>query len=136
MPKPPLPQELDEFLSRPNPAVIATLTADGSPHSAATWYVWDNGRVLVNMADTRKRLSHLGRDPRVSLTVMGQDEWYRQVTLRGRATSIEPDPELEDIDRLARHYTGGPYAARDQTRVSAWIEVESWYGWIGGQAWT
>lgn len=135
MPKPPLPQELHEFLSRPNPAVIATLAANGSPHTAATWYLLDGGRVLVNMADTRKRLANLRRDPRLSLTAMGQDEWYRQVTLRGRATSIEPDPELEDIDRLARHYTGDPYAARDQTGVSAWIEVESWYGWARGQSW-
>src|SRR3954447_7596804 len=38
MPKPPLPAELDEFLSQPNPSVIATLAPDGSPHTAGTWY--------------------------------------------------------------------------------------------------
>lgn len=137
MPKPPLPAELDEFLSRPNPAVIATLTAKGAPHTAATWYVWDGGRVLVNMAADRKRLDHMRRDPRVAITVMGQgDEWYRQLTLRGHVSAIEDDPSLEDIDRLSTHYTGEPYARREQQRVSAWIDVDSWYGWNGGQAWT
>jgi PPOX class probable F420-dependent enzyme len=136
MPKPPLPRELDDFLSRPNPAVIATLQPDGSPHTAATWYVWDDGRVLVNMDESRKRLQYVRKDPRVSITVVGQDEWYRHVTLRGRAVSIDPDSELEGIDRLARHYTGNPYPDRVHGRVSAWIEVEYWHSWAGGRPWT
>lgn len=136
MPKPPLPPELDEFLSRPNPSVIATLRQDGSPHSTATWYLWENGRVLVNMDEGRKRLEYLRNDPRVSLTVLGADEWYRHVTLVGRVVSLDPDPELEDIDRLSRHYMGNPYSQRDRGRVSAWIEVESWHSWFGGAPWT
>ena len=39
MPKTPVPPELDEFLTQPNPSVIGTVAADGSPHTAATWYV-------------------------------------------------------------------------------------------------
>lgn len=76
MPRPPVPRELDEFLTRPNPAVIATLRPDGSPHTAATWYIWDDGRVLVNMDEGRKRLEHLRNDPRVSITVLGSDAWH------------------------------------------------------------
>ena len=136
MPKPPVPAELDAFLALPNPAVIATLAPDGAPHTAATWYVWDGGRVLVNMAAGRKRLRHMREDPRVSLTVTGEgDGWYHQVTLRGRVAEIAPDPDLADIDRLSRHYTGEPYAARDQERVSAWLEFSRWYGWAGGAPW-
>ena len=136
MPRSSLPDELKAFLAEPNPSVIATLTADGKPHSAATWYLWDDGRVLVNMAATRKRLANMRRDPHVSLTVLGSHEWYRQVTLRGRVTEIADDDGLEGIDRLARHYTGQPYARRDDPRVNAWIEVDSWYGWYGGAPWT
>jgi PPOX class probable F420-dependent enzyme len=136
MPKPPLPQELGDFLSRPNPSVIASLMPDGSPHTAATWYIWDGGRVLVNMDETRKRLQYIRNDPRVSITILGENEWYRQITLRGRAATIAPDDGLTDIDRLSRHYTGEPYANRESPRVSAWIDVESWYGWIGGRFWT
>jgi PPOX class probable F420-dependent enzyme len=135
MPKPPLPQPLDEFLAKPNPAVIATLQPDGAPHSAATWYLWRGGRVEVNMAATRKRLDYLRRDPRVSLTVLSEDDWYRHVTLRGRVTSLEDDPELEGIDRLSKHYTTQPYAKRDQQRVHAYIEVDWWHAWAHGHAW-
>ena len=135
MPKPPLPPELEQFLARPNPSVIATVDPDGSPHTAATWYLWDDGRVLVNMEDTRKRLANLRRDPRVSITVLGDDDWYHQVTLRG-VISLEDDPDHEGADRLARHYTGEPYPRGDRGRVSGWIEVESWYGWAAAQPWT
>ena len=135
MPKQPLPPQLEEFLKQPNPSVIASLRPDGIPHSAATWYLWEDGKVLVNMDEGRKRLEYLRRDPRVSITVLGKDEWYRHVTLSGRAT-LEEDTQLEDIDRLCRHYMGGPYSQRDRRRVSAWIEVESWHSWLGGAPWT
>jgi PPOX class probable F420-dependent enzyme len=134
MPKPPLPAELDEFLSQPNPSVIATLDADGNPHSTATWYLWENGRVLVNMDEGRKRLEYIRNDPRVSITVLGQDDWYHHVTLRGRVVDIDEEG-LDDIDRISRHYTGQPYSQRDRGRVSAWIEVESWHSWAVYRPW-
>jgi PPOX class probable F420-dependent enzyme len=136
MPEPPLPPELDEFLSQPNPSVIATLRPDGSPHTAATWYLWENGRVLVNMDEGRKRLDYMRRDPRVSITVLGADDWYHHVTLRGRVTAIEDDPDFEAIDRLSRQYTGQPYPQRDRRRMSAWIEVEAWHAWAVIESWT
>ncbi|MEA2324952.1 MAG: hypothetical protein QOD81_4802 [Solirubrobacteraceae bacterium] len=135
MPKPPLPAELDELLRKPNPAVIATLKPDGAPHSVATWYLWEDGRVLVNMDEGRARLDYVRRDPRVSLTVLEADDWYHHVSLRGRVTALEDDADLSGIDRLARHYTGRPYAQRDRGRVNAWIDVETWHAWAVGEPW-
>jgi PPOX class probable F420-dependent enzyme len=129
VPTPPVPPEVDSFLARANPAVVATLRPDGAPHSAATWYDWEDGRILLNMEDSRLRLGYLHRDPRVSLTVLDADDWYKQVTLMGRAVSIEADPDLRDIDRLSQRYRGAPYRIRDRARSSAWVEVERWYGW-------
>jgi PPOX class probable F420-dependent enzyme len=134
--KPPLPPHLDAFLKQANPSVIGTIDAEGAPHTAATWYVWEDGRALVNMDATRKRLGHIRRDPRVSLTVIGSgDGWYRHVTLRGRVVALEDDTDLAGIDRLSTHYMGQPYSGRHQQRVNAWIEVESWHAWSGGAPW-
>jgi PPOX class probable F420-dependent enzyme len=129
MPKPPLPAELDELLTRPNPAVIATLKPDGAPHTVATWYLWEDGRALVNMDEGRKRLEYLRNDPRVSLTVFDGDQWYSHVSLRGRVVSLADDADKTDIDRLSRHYRGRDYPDRERGRVSAWIEVDSWHAW-------
>ena len=129
MPRVPVPPEVDELLRRPNPAVIATLRPDGSPHSVPTWYDWEDGRVLLNMEDTRLRLGYMRRDPRVALTVLAEDGWYRHVSLLGRVVSIEDDDDLTDIDRLALRYTGKPFRTRDRKRVSAWMDPERWHGW-------
>ena len=135
MPRVPVPNDVDEFLAQPNAAVIATLRPDGSPHTAATWYDWDDGRVLLNMDASRVRLGYMRRDPRVSLTVIDLEQWYRQVTLMGRVVSIEDDSDLADIDRLAHRYTGREYRNRDRSSVTAWVELERWYGWSGGGLW-
>ena len=116
--------------------MIATIAPNGSLHTAATWYVWDDGRVLVNMDESRARLAHLRDDPRVSLTVLGKDDWSRHVSLSGRVASLEPDPELEGINRLARHYTGQSFPLRDGRRVNGWIEIDSWHAWAGAEPWT
>jgi PPOX class probable F420-dependent enzyme len=129
MPKPPIPDELQALLREPNPAVIATLKPDGAPHSVATWYLWEDGRVLVNMDASRARLDYLRKDPRVSLTVLDGGDWYRHISVRGRVVSIEPDEDLKDIDRICRHYRDQDYPARDNPRFSAWIDVDTWHAW-------
>jgi PPOX class probable F420-dependent enzyme len=135
MPKPPLPAELSEFLSRPNPAVVGTITPSGDPRTVATWYLWDDGRVLMNLDAGRTRLEDLRRDPRVSLTVIGTENWYRHVTLHGRVTTLEDDTGFEGVDRLSRQYLGQPYGQRSRGRVNAWMDVESWHAWDGGKPW-
>jgi PPOX class probable F420-dependent enzyme len=129
MPRPPLPPEVDELLRRPNPAVVASVRPDGSPHSVATWYLWDGERILLNMDESRARLSFLRHEPRVSLTVLDGESWYSQVNLDGRVAELVDDGRLEDIDRLALHYTGRPFRDREHRRVSAWVEVERWHAW-------
>jgi PPOX class probable F420-dependent enzyme len=128
MPTTPLPEELQALLAQPHPAVMASLKPDGSPLTVATWYLFEDGRVLVNMDDTRARLEHIRKDPRVSLTVLDSD-WYRHVSLQGRVVSLEPDTGLTDIDRLSTHYRGEAYPVRDKPRTSAWIEIDRWHGW-------
>ena len=135
MAKPPVPAQVDELLERPNPAVITALRQDGQPVSVATWYVWEDGRILVNMDAGRKRLDYLRTDPRVSITVLADGNWYSHVSMQGRVVSLEEDAGLADIDRIARHYTGDPYPNRERTRYSAWIEVDSWHGWAGPEPW-
>ena len=130
MPALPLPPEILEFLAGPNPAVVATVRPDGSPHTVPTWYDLEpDGLVLLNMDATRLRLSFIRRDPRVSLTVLDAATWYTHVSLLGRIVRIEDDPDLVDIDRLARRYTGNPFRSREASRVSAWFEPDRWHGW-------
>ena len=129
MPRVPVPPEVDAFLAGPNPAVVATVSPQSTPHSAATWYDWEDGRVFLNMDEGRLRLGYMRQNPSVALTVLGADDWYGQVTLLGRVVSIEDDPDLAGIDRLSIRYTGRAFHNRDARRVSAWMEPERWSSW-------
>ncbi len=129
MPPPPVTAELEVFLREPNPAVVATLRQDGSPHTVATWYDWVDGLILLNMDATRARLGHLRQDPRVSLTVLDRESWYSHVSLGGVVERLVEDTELADIDRLALRYTGNPFRNRAGKRVSAWVRVDRWHEW-------
>ncbi|MFG1992207.1 PPOX class F420-dependent oxidoreductase [Actinoplanes sp. NPDC048988] len=130
MSKIPLPSKLAEFLRQPHPAVMATVAADGRPVTVATWYLLeDDGRVLLGLDAKRARLKHLQRDPRVSLTVLASGNWYTHLSVQGRVVSIADDEGLKDIDRLAVHYTGAPYANRERPRVTVQVEVDSWHAW-------
>jgi len=129
MPQGPVPGPIAEFLSRPNPAVFASNRPDGQPVSVATWYLFENGRILVNLASIRKRLKYLEADPRVSLTVLDGDSWYSHVSIQGHVVSLEEDPDLSVIDRISQYYSGSDYRLRDQLRVSCWIEIDRWHAW-------
>lgn len=129
MPPAPVPPSVAEFLAEPNIAVVASLNGAGAPHTAATWYDWEDGRVMLSMDHSRLRLRHLQRDPRLALTVIDPDDWYRHISLLGEVEEMHDDEGLADIDRLARRYTGEDYLTRDSPRVTAWARIDSWHGW-------
>ncbi len=129
MAKLPMPDEVKALLRRPNHAVMATLRKDGHPVTVATWYLFEDDKILVNLDASRVRLKHLRRDGRVSLTMLKERAWYTHVSVQGKVIEIVPDEGLADIDRLAIHYTGKPYRNRKNARFSAWVEIESWHGW-------
>jgi len=58
---------------------------------------------MLSMDRAGRRQANLRRDPRLSLTVLG-DSWYEQVSLVGRAVEFREDTDLADMAQLAGHY--------------------------------
>ena len=125
MPLAPLPDELSRFLTAPRPAVVASVRPDGAPITAATWYLWEDGRVILSMEADGLRARNLRGNPAIALTVLA-DDWYSQLSLVGRVVELRPDPELAELDRLALHYAGAPYPERDLDPVTAFVEIDRW----------
>ncbi len=108
---------------------MATVTRDGRPVTAATWFLLEaDGRILINLDIGRRRLAHLRRDPRFALDVIDGADWYSHVALQLEVHDIRRDDGMADIDALSRHYTGGAYANRDRPRVSARARITKWMG--------
>ena len=129
MPAAPLPPELAAFLAGPRRAVVGPVRDDGTPVTTACWYgLQDDGRILLSMDRDSHRLRHLRAEPRVALTVLG-DDWYNQLSLLGRAVETREDSGLADIDALSHRYLGEPYEDRSYSGVSVLFEVERWHTW-------
>lgn len=127
MPPEPLPAVLQRFLAKPREAVVGTVRQDGAPVTTACWYeLAADGRVVLSMDEASHRIEHLRHDPRLALTVLG-DDWYTHVSLLGRAGELRPDRDLADIDRLSRRYLGVPYEDRGYRGVTVFAEVEAWH---------
>jgi PPOX class probable F420-dependent enzyme len=127
MPSGPIPEHIQAFLRQPRPAIIASLLADGSPSTVATWYLWLGGvRLLLSTQKGGFRERNLARDGRVAMTVLGED-WYEYVSLRGRVVEMRADPDWADLDALSQRYWGVPYP-RDAGYHPATVivEVDGW----------
>ena len=129
MPGAPLPAELVRFLNAPRPAVVGTVRDDGSPVTTACWFgLQEDGRILLTMDRDSHRLRHLREEPRIALTVLGED-WYNQLSVLGRAVEIREDPDLTDIDALSHRYLGEPYEDRYYNGISVLVEIDRWHTW-------
>jgi PPOX class probable F420-dependent enzyme len=126
VPNAPLPSKIGRFLAAPRAAVVATITADGAPVTTATWYEWAEERLLLSMDSAGHRVRNLRRDPRLALTVFG-DDMYTQVSLLARVVELRDDPEFLDLDRLSVSYEGKPYDDRSFVPVSAIAQLDRWH---------
>ena len=95
MPRVPVPPDVDAFLARPNPAVVATVSPGGAPHTAATWYDWEDGRVLLNMDESRLRLRYMRANPAVALPVLGGERVRHRVAGHGQLAPRVPVGAVE-----------------------------------------
>ena len=100
-----VPPEVEALLTGdPVVAHLATCV-DGNPHSAPLWYRYEDG--TVEILTTGRKLANVRRNPRVSLSMErdneGIPEWM--VTIRGTATVVDDEDEIEAANRsINRRY--------------------------------
>lgn len=113
------PEERDEFLRQERTCRVASVGADGAPHTSALWYVWDGSALWLNTLVKSQRWTNLVRDPRVSVLVDAGEDYFelRGVELTGAVERVGsaprvpgPDPSVEVPEGLfGTKYTGGTF---------------------------
>ena len=112
------------FLGEKVYAHLATLMKGGAPQVTPVWVDTDGVNVLINSAMGRVKVNNMERDARVALSVMGADNAYRCLYVRGRVKEIARDKDNKHINSLSSRYTSNErYRGReDETRVRIVIE--------------
>lgn len=108
-----LPADAVELLTARNFAHLATVLADGSPHTVPVWIGVEGEHVVFFTQPASLKARNLAADPRVALSLVDEANPYRSVTIRGRVDgTVEGDAALEIIDRIAQRYTGQDFPMR------------------------
>jgi PPOX class probable F420-dependent enzyme len=135
---PSLPERIRTFIDRPRFASIATIDPDGAPRQAVVWYLVDGDELIINSLDGRRWPANLRRDPRISLTIVDDEDGYSWVGLTGEVVEVIDDQERAqpDIAAMARLYhADDPGEAEDlianrfakQHRVSFRIRITGYH---------
>jgi PPOX class probable F420-dependent enzyme len=113
-----------QFVDQPNYGIATTLRPDGSPHSTVVWVDVADGVASFNTARGRVKPNNLETDARVALLVVAEGDFYRWVSIDGRA-EVTTDGACEQIDKLSRKYDGKPWEYRDgEERITVRILPE------------
>ena len=102
--------ELDQFLSEPHIAIVATSGPSGKPHAMPIWYLWREGKVLFHTGPNSKKMRNIRKNDRVTVVVDTKVAPYKVAIVEGRAKEIPDDRAL--AREIAIHYLGETQGAR------------------------
>ena len=99
-----IPEEFHDLFEKRTFAHLSTL----APHSTPVWadYDADADRVLVNTARGRHKKRNVRANLKIGVSTCDPDGPYRYVSVRGEAAELTEDGAVEQINALARRYTG------------------------------
>lgn len=103
----------EEFLRTHKQAIIGTVRKSGAPHLTSVLAVYDDGRFLVSITETRAKYRNLVRDPRASLLVLG-DTFWQYVVVEGRATLVHLPEAHAGLRDYYEKAAGGPHPNWDE----------------------
>lgn len=87
-------------------AHVATIGPGGEPQVNPVWFGWDGTNLRFSQTTGRQKYRNLSREPRVALAIVDPSNPYRYLEIRGRVVAVEPDPELDFINSMAKKYLG------------------------------
>ena len=103
-------------------AVVSVIGADGRPSLTPLWFDYEGDKVLINVAEHRKKTAWIRHNPEVSLILINPENPYHWVSMKVTVEReiSEDDPAegarvTDQVDGIWTKYTGAepPYGLRD-----------------------
>src|ERR1035441_8740465 len=79
-----LSTDIHALLEGPNIAHVATLRADGAPHTVPVWIGLEERHPATPTSPQPKRAPNLARDPRVAISITDRAQPTSMASIRGR----------------------------------------------------
>jgi PPOX class probable F420-dependent enzyme len=97
--------EREEFLAKPQVAVLGTVDAKGRPHGAPVWYLYDDGVFRISTGKGSIKHRNVQANPNISLVIDTKQLPYLAVMVQGEAEIAGPMSDADAL-RLATRYLG------------------------------
>jgi len=105
-----LDDKVKEIAKGPNYAIVTTVMPDGTPQTLPLWIDADDEHLLINTEVHRQRYKNVQRNPKVTVLLLEDGNWYGYAEVRGHLVGEVRGPEArEHIDALSRKYQGTDY---------------------------
>lgn len=109
-------------------AHLATLMPDGSPQVTPVWFLYQDGKFVVNTARGRVKDRNMTQNARVALSIVDPDNPYAHVAVRGKIARTTEEGADANINALTKKYLGQdkyPFGRPGEVRVLYEIEPTS-----------
>lgn len=101
-----IPEAFQGLLKTKALAHIATIGPTGEPQVNPVWFDWDGTHLLFSQTTTRQKYRNVQREPRIALSIVDPENLYRYLEVRGTVVRIDPDPNNDFINAMAKKYLG------------------------------
>ena len=111
-----------QLLDEPVTAVIAVIGGDGRPWLTPVWFNYAGDKVLLNLAEHRRKTEWIRRTPQVTMLLLNPKNPYHWLSIKATVEreiheddAAEGHRATETIDQAWTKYTGNepPYGLRD-----------------------
>jgi PPOX class probable F420-dependent enzyme len=106
-----LPPAVKSLAALPILTVVGTRRPDGAVQMNPVWFEYREGYFWLNSNTSRTWPRNVQRDREALLLLIDPRVPDRFAQIRCKFVGVSPDPDHEDIDRLARRYTGKDFRA-------------------------
>jgi PPOX class probable F420-dependent enzyme len=96
--------KVQKILQSKSLAYLGTVGSNGEPQTSPMWFLWDGEYIKFTHTTARKKFQNIKRDPRVSVAIADDADFYTYAEFRGVVDHIEEDPTGAFYDVLAEHY--------------------------------
>ena len=117
-----LDETYKQLMDKPIPVVMAVIGGDGRPNLTPMWFDYEGERVLVNVANQRKKTNWIRKSPKITLLLLNPENMYHwmsmKVTVERELSEDDPnegDWVTEQLNRIWKKYIGegDEYGLRD-----------------------